>query len=80
MPGLAATPIVLISGAVVPLGVPPDSWEPFDRQGFAAYRIAMETMATLALLAVFSLGAGRRRSPDGPVRSPPGRDHPLRDP
>ena len=64
MPGLAATPIVLISGAVVPLGVPPDSWQPFDRQGFAAYRIAMETMATLALLAVFSLGrvAGGRRT------------------
>lgn len=56
LPGLAATPIVLISGAVVPLGAPPDPWQPFDRQGFAAYRIAMETMAALSLLVVYSLG------------------------
>lgn len=56
IPGLAATPIVLISGAVVPLGTPSDAWQPFDRQGFAAYRIAMETMASLALLIVYSVG------------------------
>jgi hypothetical protein len=53
--GLAAAPITLSSGPNVPVGAPDQPWQPFDPQGFAAYRIAMEAMALTALLAVYGL-------------------------
>lgn len=53
--GLAASPIVLNAGAHPQVGFPESPWEPFDQQGFAAYRVAMEVMAALALLTAYSL-------------------------
>lgn len=55
LPGLAAAPIVLSSGAQVPAVLPDQPWAPFDQQGFAAYRLAMETFAVFALLSLYSL-------------------------
>lgn len=53
--GLAAAPIVLTAGARVPATLPDQPWMPFDPQGFAAYRLAIETFAAFGLLSVFSL-------------------------
>lgn len=53
--GLAAAPIVLTAGARVPSSLPDQPWVPFDQQGFAAYRLAMETFAAFALLSLYSL-------------------------
>lgn len=61
--GLMSATIVIATGAEVPVGLPDQQWEPFDRQGFAAYRLAMEIFAVVALLSVFglvSMLAGRR--------------------
>lgn len=55
MAGLAASPIVLLSGARVPVAVPNEPWAPFDAQGFMAYRLAMFTLALTVLLALFGL-------------------------
>jgi hypothetical protein len=53
--GLAGAPIVLISGGRPPLPLPEDPWQPFDAQGFMAYRLAMMTFAATAFLAVWEL-------------------------
>jgi hypothetical protein len=53
--GLMSAPIVIATGAKVPVGLPSQPWEPFDRQGFAAYRLAMEIFALAGLLSVFGL-------------------------
>lgn len=53
--GMAAAPLVLAVGAQPPLGMPEQAWRPFDRQGFAAYRIAMIALAAVAMLAMFGL-------------------------
>lgn len=55
LPGLAAAPLVLTAGAEVPTTLPDQPWAPFDQQGFAAYRLTMETFAAFALLSLFSL-------------------------
>ena len=53
--GMASAPIVLISGARPPLGPPEYPWQPFDGQGFMAYRIAMMTFSCSAFLALWQL-------------------------
>lgn len=53
--GLAASPLVLLSGASVPVAMPDQPWAPFDREGFAAYRLAMSTLAVTCLTALFAL-------------------------
>ncbi len=53
--GLAAVPIVLATGGRPPRSIPDQAWEPFDPAGFAAYRITMMALATLALVAVAGL-------------------------
>ena len=61
--GLAAAPVVLASGGRPPVGLPDTPWVPFDRQGFAAYRVAMIVFALWAVLALVSFTtrlAGRR--------------------
>ena len=51
--GLIATPIVLATGGRAAADAVNQPWEPFDRQGFAAYRIALIVLASLAAWAVF---------------------------
>jgi len=53
--GIASAPVVLVSGGRPVLGVPNQHWEPFDAQGFMAYRIAMITMSATALLSLWEL-------------------------
>lgn len=53
--GLASTPIVLLSGGRPPEGLPEIPWLPFDPEGFMAYRLAMMTFASTALLALWDL-------------------------
>jgi hypothetical protein len=53
--GLAAAPVVLLSGARVPVDMPDQPWSPFDPQGFGVYRLTMSTMAVTAFLALFAL-------------------------
>ena len=55
--GLMAAPLVLVSGAKVPFDHPTHPWRPFDREGFAVYRIACIALATLAAWAVFAVVA-----------------------
>ena len=63
--GLAASPVVLLSGATVPVGVPSAPWAPFDGQGFMAYRLAMSAFAVTALLSLFGLLAAVLRPAAG---------------
>lgn len=63
LPGMAATPIVLVTGGRPPLAAPEMPWRPFDPEGFMAFRLAMITFSCTALLAVWELVrklAGRR--------------------
>jgi hypothetical protein len=53
--GIASAPVVLVTGGRPVLGVPNQHWEPFDAQGFMAYRIAMITMSATALLTMWEL-------------------------
>ncbi|MBS1883302.1 MAG: hypothetical protein JSS97_10150 [Actinobacteria bacterium] len=53
--GIASAPIVLATGGRPILGVPNQIWEPFDPEGFMAYRVAMITMSATALLTVWQL-------------------------
>jgi hypothetical protein len=56
LPGLASTPIVLLSGARLQMAHPPLApWQPFDALGFMAYRIAMITFSSTALLSLWEL-------------------------
>lgn len=55
--GLMAVPIVLAVGAEVPADLPHQRWRPFDRQGFAAYRIALIVLASLAGWSIFGVAA-----------------------
>jgi len=55
--GLAASPVVFLSGAHVPLVMPDQPWSPFDAEGFAVYRLALSTMAVTALFALFALAS-----------------------
>jgi hypothetical protein len=53
--GIASAPVVLLSGGRPVLGVPNQHWEPFDAQGFMAFRIAMIAMSATALLTLWEL-------------------------
>lgn len=55
VPGIASAPIVLMSGARPQLGPPEYPWQPFDGQGFMAFRIAMMTFSCTAFIAVWQL-------------------------
>ncbi len=53
--GVSAAPVVLSSGAEPPVFLRSPPWEPFDREGFAAYRITMELLAATVVLSTFGL-------------------------
>lgn len=53
--GMAASPVVFLSGANVPNSMPNQPWTPFDLEGFSAYRIAMIVMGASSLLVLFGL-------------------------
>jgi hypothetical protein len=53
--GLAASPIVFLTGSRPGLGAPEAAWSPFDAQGFMAYRIAMIAFGTTVLLSLWEL-------------------------
>ena len=55
LPGLASSPIVLLTGGRPPAGLPEEPWQPFDPQGYMAYRLAMMTFASTAFLSLWDL-------------------------
>jgi hypothetical protein len=55
LPGLAASPVVLLTGGRPPAVRPVQPWVPFDPQGFMAYRLAMMSFAAIAFLALWDL-------------------------
>lgn len=55
LPGLATTPIVLMSGGNPELVAPEQPWQPFDPQGFMAFRLAMVTFSCTVLLSLWQL-------------------------
>jgi hypothetical protein len=55
LPGLATTPIVLMSGGSPEIGAPEQPWQPFDPQGFMAFRLAMVTFSCTVLLSLWEL-------------------------
>jgi hypothetical protein len=55
LPGLAASPVVLLAGGRPPAVRPDQPWLPFDPQGFMAYRLAMMAFAAIAFLALWDL-------------------------
>lgn len=65
--GLLAAPIVLATGAQVPFDHPTHPWRPFDREGFAVYRMACIALASLAGWVVFGVVAAVAAPPWGLV-------------
>lgn len=55
LPGLAAAPIVFLTGSRPGVGAPEAPWLPFDPQGFMAYRLAMMTFSCTALISLWEL-------------------------
>ncbi|MBS0630710.1 MAG: hypothetical protein JSS11_02270 [Verrucomicrobia bacterium] len=55
LPGLMAAPVVLAAGLRPPVEMPDQPWVPFDRTGFAAYRILLATFGATALIAAAAL-------------------------
>jgi hypothetical protein len=55
LPGLASTPIVLMSGGSPEIAPPEQPWQPFDPQGFMAFRLAMVTFSCTVLLSLWEL-------------------------
>ncbi len=53
--GLISAPLVFLSGGKPPIENPEQAWQPFDEQGFEAFRIAMMTFSLTALLALWEL-------------------------
>jgi hypothetical protein len=53
--GLASAPIVLLGGGKPPVPHPAARWQPFDPQGYMAYRLAMMTFASTAFVALWDL-------------------------
>lgn len=53
--GLATTPIVLMGGGNPHLALPETPWQPFDPQGFMAFRLAMITFSCTVLLSLWEL-------------------------
>ncbi len=54
---LAVAPVVLPAATQVPRVGPSEPWQPFDPQGFSAYRIAMAALASVLLLSVYGVAA-----------------------
>ncbi|MDO8539128.1 MAG: hypothetical protein Q7S40_01700 [Opitutaceae bacterium] len=52
--GLAALPIVLATGGEPPTFWPEHRWRPFDRMGYAAYRITLMVLASGVIVALFA--------------------------
>lgn len=64
--GLASAPLVFLAGGKPPIESPELPWQPFDEQGYMAFRLAMITFSVTALLSLWELvrriggrGAGR---------------------
>jgi hypothetical protein len=55
LPGVAVAPIVLVTGGNTFLAAPDLAWQPYDGQGFMAYRIAMISFSCLIFLALWGL-------------------------
>jgi len=55
LPGMGIAPIVLLSGGRPPLVLPEMPWQPFDAQGFMAFRLAMITFSCTAFLSLWEL-------------------------
>jgi uncharacterized membrane protein len=54
--GLAAAPVVLSGGAKPPVVLPTSTpWEPYDPQGYAAYRIVLMLLGATVLLGCFGV-------------------------
>jgi hypothetical protein len=53
--GLAASPIILLSGTKPPPGLPELPWQPFDPSGFMAYRLALMVCASTAFVSLWDL-------------------------
>jgi dolichyl-phosphate-mannose-protein mannosyltransferase len=53
--GLATTPVVLLTGGSPELTVPETPWQPFDPQGFMAFRLAMMTFSCTVFLSLWEL-------------------------
>jgi len=54
LPGLASTPLALIAGRP-PATFAEQPWQPFDPQGFMAYRVAMMALACTAFISLWDL-------------------------
>jgi hypothetical protein len=52
--GLAALPIVLATGGEPPETWPESRWQPFDRMGYAAYRITLMVLASGVIVGLFA--------------------------
>jgi hypothetical protein len=55
LPGLASAPVALLAGGRPPASFPEQGWQPFDAQGFMAYRLAMMVFACTAFVSVWDL-------------------------
>jgi hypothetical protein len=55
LPGLAASPIVFLSGGRPGSSYPEAPWRPFDPEGFMAYRLAIMAFGATALLSLWEL-------------------------
>ncbi len=53
--GLAAAAVVLSGGAKPPTTLPEQTWEPFDVQGFATYRIVLMLLGATVVLSAYGL-------------------------
>jgi len=53
--GLASAPVVLMGGGEPELALPEIPWQPFDPQGFMAFRIAMITFSSTVLISLWQL-------------------------
>lgn len=53
--GMASAPVVLMSGGSPDLSPPEAAWQPFDPQGFMAFRLAMVTFSCTVLLSLWQL-------------------------
>lgn len=53
--GMASAPVVLMSGGDPQLTAPEAAWQPFDPQGFMAFRLAMVTFSCTVLLSLWDL-------------------------
>jgi hypothetical protein len=53
--GLASSPVVFLGGGKPPVALPTEGWQPFDPQGYMAYRVAMMTFASTAFVALWDL-------------------------